>query len=172
MNEQVLNVLLISNKEKSPYVFIKDFNRLMYSEVKTKDAHKKCFCISCLKNFTTKEILNNHKETCWLINETQAVKYEAAIIKFQNCGKQIPIVLKFYADTECLLKRINIEKGKHKKLYQKHIPNSIAAKLVCIDSKFTLPTKIFTGNNCVNNFIKWIFTQQKRINQITNDELY
>ena len=31
-NEQVLNVLLISNGEKSHYVFIKDFNRLMYSK--------------------------------------------------------------------------------------------------------------------------------------------
>ena len=35
-NEQVLNVLLISNEEKSHYVFIKDFNRLMYSQMKTK----------------------------------------------------------------------------------------------------------------------------------------
>ena len=73
-NEQVLNVLLISNKEKSHYVFIKDFNRLMFS--KTKDAHKKHFSMSCLQNFTTKEILNNHRERCLLINETQAVKYE------------------------------------------------------------------------------------------------
>ena len=29
------------------------------------------------------------------------------------------------------------------KLYQKHIPNSIGAKLVFIDNKFTLPTIIF-----------------------------
>ena len=29
-NEQVLNVSLISNEEKSHYVFIKDFNRLMF----------------------------------------------------------------------------------------------------------------------------------------------
>ena len=29
-NEQELNVLLISNEEKSHFVFIKDFNRLMY----------------------------------------------------------------------------------------------------------------------------------------------
>ena len=36
-DEQVLNVLLISNEEKSHNVFIKDFNRLMYSEVKTKN---------------------------------------------------------------------------------------------------------------------------------------
>ena len=122
--------------------------------------------MSCLQNFTTKEVLNSHRERCLLINETQAVKYETGIIKFKNYNKQIPIAFKIYADTECLLKRINIEEGKHTKLYQKHIPNSIGAKLVCIDNRFTLPTKIFTGNNCVNNFIKWILEQQKQINEI------
>ena len=40
LNEQELIVLLISNEEESHYVFIKDFNRLMYSEVKTKNQHK------------------------------------------------------------------------------------------------------------------------------------
>ena len=165
-NEQELNVLLISNEEKSHYVFIKDFNRLMYSEVKTKNQHKKHFCMSCLQNFTTKEILNNHRERCLLINDTQAVKYETGIIKFKNYEKQIPIPFKIYADTECLLKRINISEGKYTKFYQKHIPNSIGAKLVCIDNRFTLPTKIFTGKNCVNNFIKLIFEQQKQINEI------
>ena len=33
-NEQVLNVLLISNEEKSHFVFIKDFNKLMYLKPK------------------------------------------------------------------------------------------------------------------------------------------
>ena len=51
-NEQVLNVLLISNGEKSHYAFIKDFNRLMYSRTKHKD--RKHFCMSCFQNFTTK----------------------------------------------------------------------------------------------------------------------
>ena len=111
-NEQELNVLLISNEEKSHYVFIKDFNRLMYSEVKTKNQHKKHFCMSCLQNFTTKEILNNHRERCLLINDTQAVKYETGVIKFKNYEKQIPIAFKIYADTECFLKRINIDEGK------------------------------------------------------------
>ena len=98
-NEQVLNVLLISNEEKSHYVFIKDFNRLMYSEVKTKNQHKKHFCMACLQNFTTKEILNNHRERCLSINGTQAGIYEAGIIKFKNYDKQIPIPFKIYADT-------------------------------------------------------------------------
>ena len=83
--EKVLNVLLISNEEKSHYVLIKDFNRLMYQ--RTKHQHEKHFCMSCLKNFTTKEILNNHRERWFLINETQAVKYETGTIKFKNYEK-------------------------------------------------------------------------------------
>ena len=99
-----------------------------------------------------------------LINDTQAVQYETGIIKFKNYEKQIPIPFKIYADTECLLKRINISEGKYTKLYQKHISNSIGAKLVCIDNRFTLPTiTMFEGKNCASNFIKWIFTQQERI---------
>ena len=31
-----------------------------------------------------KKVLNNHRERCLLINETQAVKYETGIIKFKN----------------------------------------------------------------------------------------
>ena len=163
-NKQVTNVLLISNEKKSHYVFIKDFSRLIYSKTKHKD--RKHFCMACLQNFTTKEILNNHRETCLSINGTQAVIYETGKIKFKNFDKQIPIPFKICVDTECLLKRIDTTLNKHTKLYQKHIPNSIGAKLVCIDNEFTLPTKIFTGNNCVNDFIKWVFIQQKRINQI------
>ena len=141
----------------------------MSSKVKTKDGHQKHFCMSCLQNFTTKEILNNHRERCLLINETQAVKYETGIIKFKNYEKQIPIPFKIYTDTEFLLKRINIDEGKYTKLYQKHIPNSIGAKLVCIDNKFTLPTIICEGKNCIKKFIKWIFPQQKQIHQINTN---
>ena len=156
-NKQELNVLLISNEEKSHYGFIKDFNRLMYSKTKHKD--RKHFCMSCLQNFTTKEILNKHGERYLLINDNEAVKYETGVIKSKNYEKQIPIPFKIYADTECLLKRINIDEGKYTKLYQKHIPNSIGAKLVCIDNEFTLPTKIFTGSNSIKELIKWVVEQ-------------
>ena len=109
-NEQVLNVLLIKNGNiESHYVLIKDFNRLMYSQIKTKNVHKKHFCMSCLQNFTTKEILNSHRERCFLINGTQAVKYETGKIKFKTFNKQIPIPFKIYADSKCLLKRVNVD---------------------------------------------------------------
>ena len=86
-NEQVLNVLLISNEKKSHYVFIKDCNRLMYSKVKTKNQHIKHFCMASLQNFTSKEILINHRERCLWINDTQAVEYETGAIKFKNYEK-------------------------------------------------------------------------------------
>ena len=51
------------------------------------------------------------------------------------------------------IKRVNINKGGYTKLYQKHIPNSIGTKLVCINNCFTLPTKLFTGSNSIKEFI-------------------
>ena len=40
---QALNLLLITEKDKSHYVFVKDFNRLIFSKAKHKD--KKHFCM-------------------------------------------------------------------------------------------------------------------------------
>ena len=66
---------------------------------KTKRKGKKHFCMSCLQNFRTKEILNNHRKRCLLINGCQAVNYESGITKFTNYNKQILILFKIYADT-------------------------------------------------------------------------
>ena len=62
-------------------------------------------------------------------------------LNFKNYDKVIPIPFKIYADSECSLKRISINKGGYTKLYQKHIPSSIAAKLVCIDNRFIYQLK-------------------------------
>ena len=77
----------------------------MYSEIKIKNQHKKHFCMACLQNLTTKEILNNHREKCLLINNTQAVKYETGVVKFKNYEKEIPIALCRY--------RMFIQKNKY-----------------------------------------------------------
>ena len=76
----------------------------MFSKTKHKD--KKHFCMSCSQNFSTKEILNNHRKRCLLINGCQTVNYEPGIIKFTSYNKQIPILFKIYADTECFLKEL------------------------------------------------------------------
>ena len=98
--------------------------------------------MSCLQNFSTKEILNNHRKRCLLINGFQAVNYKSGIKKFRNYNKQIPILFKIYADTECFLKRTQIKEGEHTIKYQEHYPNSLGAKLVYIDDRFILPSKV------------------------------
>ena len=60
---QTLNLLLISQENKSHYVLIKDFNRLMH--LKTKDQHKKHHFLSCLQRFAKEEILNQHKNNAY-----------------------------------------------------------------------------------------------------------
>ena len=123
--------------------------------------------MSCLQNFSTKEILNNHRKQCLLINGCQVVNYESGIIKFTNYNKQIPILFKIYADTECFLKRTKIKEGEHTIKYQENYPNSIGTKLVCIDDRFTLSTIIFKGKDCINKFIAWVLDKQKWTRQIT-----
>ena len=108
---QTLNLLLITEKDKSHYVFIKDFNRLIFS--RTKDKDEKHHCMSCLQSFTTEEILSNYKKQCLLMNGCQAVDYESGTIKFTNHNKQIPIRFKIYADTECFLEHINSYEGEN-----------------------------------------------------------
>ena len=51
--------------------------------------------MSCLQNFSTKEILNNHGKRCLLNNDSQTVNYESGIIKFTNYNKQYPFFLKY-----------------------------------------------------------------------------
>ena len=109
--------------------------------------------MSCLQSFAKEEILNQHKKQYLLINGCQAVNYESGTIKFTNYNKQIPILFKIYADIECFLKRTNSYEGEYTIKYQKHILNTIGAKLVCIDDRFTLPSIIFTAKNCINEFI-------------------
>ena len=52
---------------------------------------------------------------------------------------------------------MRVNKGGYTKLYQKHIPNSIAAKLVCVNNRSTLPTIILVAvivlKNLLNRFL-------------------
>ena len=98
-----LDLLLISNDFVSHYVYIKDFNRLMFN--KTIHTGKKYFCKSCLQCFSTDKVLTKHKKDCLLINGAQNVKLEKGFISFRSYSKQIPVPFKIYADFECILKK-------------------------------------------------------------------
>ena len=63
-----MELLLINNPEKTEkqhYVYIKDFNRRLYSYNAHKE--KKHFCMHCLQCFYSDTDLENHKENCIVI---------------------------------------------------------------------------------------------------------
>ena len=102
---QTLNLLLITEKDKNHTMFLSKMLTDLCFHEQNKD--KKHYYKSSLQNFTTEEILSNHKKQCLLINGCQAVNYESGQIKFTNYEKQVPIPFKIYAETECFLKRTN-----------------------------------------------------------------
>ena len=55
-----MDLLLTYNENKSHYVYIKDFDRSMFSKIKSKN--KKHFCKYCLHCFSSERILVGHKE--------------------------------------------------------------------------------------------------------------
>ena len=65
--------------------------------------------------------------------------------------------------------KISKKISEHTTFYQKHESNSICDKLVCIDNKYTQPTKIFTGDNCINKFLWWVFKKHKYCKKINEE---
>ena len=151
--------LLISDKFKSHYVYIKDFDRLMFN--KTKYKGQKYFSKNCLQCFSGKKILSEHKEDCLIINGKQSVKLESGFISFKNYSKQIPVPFKIFADFECILKKVNGEvecssNSSYTRKYQNHVSCSFAYKVVCVDNKFSKKIALYRGKDAVYEFIKSI----------------
>ena len=121
-----MDLLLISNGDKSHYVYIKDFNRFMCN--KTRNKNKKYFCKCCLQCFSSEKVLIGHKENCLIINGKQNAKLKSGSISFKNHLKQLPVPFKIYTDLKCMLKNVECDSIKNNSLYtekyQSHIPCS------------------------------------------------
>ena len=142
-----MDLLLIFDENMSHYVYIKDFNRLMFNKIKNKN--KKYFCRCCLQCFSSENVLKEHKENCLVINGKQNVKLGKGSISFKNYSKQLPAPFKIYSDFECILhptssKKVsnkNTHKTEYTEKYQTYIPCSFAYKVVCVDFKFSTEEK-------------------------------
>ena len=69
VTETTLDLLLIWEEEKQHYVWIKDFNRFMFS--RNRNRHRIHFCRYCLQYFGSKEILNKHIPNCIVVDESK-----------------------------------------------------------------------------------------------------
>ena len=58
--ENFMDLLLVTDGDKSHYAYIEDFNRFMFHKAKNKN--KKYFCKSCLQCFSSKNVLTEQKK--------------------------------------------------------------------------------------------------------------
>ena len=146
-----MNILMIHENETFHYVYIKDFNRLMYNITKHKE--KKWFCMRCLEHFSSEIVLNKHKVNCLIINGEQKIELNSGYISFKNYSNKIRVPFKIYADFECILKNTKkFNEGNDNKdssssvkiLYL--IPYEFGYKVVCIDDKFSKGVVIYRAS--------------------------
>ena len=161
------DLLLMHFENKSHYVYIKDFDRLIFSESKNKN--KTHHCRYCLKRFSNENILTKHKENCLVINGSQHVKLDKGSITFNNYSRQLSAPFKIYADFESILKETKVSEcnsieeiidknSSYTKEYQNHIPCGFLDSY-CIDDKFTNDIVVFRGKDYINKFITMILKE-------------
>ena len=167
--EKSIDLLHISNDTMSHYCWIKNFNGLISKQYNNYN-ETKYFCRKCLHGFTTEALLKQHGSNCIedvrIILPTEEDKW----LEFKNIGKQMKVPFIIYADFEALNSPINSANNSpdssYTESYQKHEPCGYAYKVVCIDSRYTKPTKLYRGENCIEEFMNALQEEEKYIGEI------
>ena len=183
-----LDLLYIEGKnnlgeETTHYIYIKDFNRLMFTFTKHKG--KKHFCRHCLQCFYSKESLAKHRVDCIAINGAQAIKMpekytdkngveRSPCVYFKNHDKSLPVPFGIYADFECTTEKISScqpsDRKSYTQQYQKHTACSFGYKVVChYDKKYSGDVVIYRGKDCIQKFMKCMFEEVKNCQSIIRD---
>ena len=187
-----LDLLYIEGKnnlgeETTHYIYMKDFNRLMFTFTKHKG--KKHFCMYCLQCFYSNESLAKHRVNCKEINGVQAIelpqKYidkngveRTPCVYFKNHHKSLPVPFCIVADFEANTEKVadleaNTEKSDSKSYtekYQKHTACRFGYKVVChYDEKYSGDVVIYRGEDCIERFMKCMFEEVKNCQSIIRD---
>ena len=90
-------------------------------KILTDSCFTKHVCKSCLQCFSSKNVLNNHKDVYLSIDSARSMRLEKGTIEFKNFFKQILVPFKTYSDFECILNRVESYEGScPKKISRSH----------------------------------------------------
>ena len=186
--DDCLDLLYIEGKNElgedtTHYVYIKDFNRLMFNFTKHKG--KKHFCRHCLQCFYSKESLAKHMVNCIAINGAQAIKmpekyidkngvWRSPCVYFKNHHKSLPVPFCIYADFECTTEKVSScqpsDNNSYTEKYQKHTACSFGYKVVChYDQMYSGDVVIYRGEDSIKKFMKYMFDEVKNCQKIIRD---
>ena len=126
--KNTIDLFLIEEDGVSHYSLIKNFSRLIRSQITTRTEEPIQICKRCFSHFTKEELLDKHIKYCYN-NATAVVKMPEpnTMLYFKNYHKQLPIPFVVYADFECFTKPMNTcspnPKDSYNYNYQKHEPS-------------------------------------------------
>src|SRR3989454_9506520 len=108
-----IDLLITSREDENHYIWIKDFNKLLYRQAKHHG--RKEFCKNCFQCFSSKEVLEKHNPNCIVLNGTQKIELpkEGSTLEFKSLNKTITVPFVIYTDLEALLK--SLEKSENDK---------------------------------------------------------
>ena len=138
--EQVVNLMLISNGEKSHYCWIKDVGRLLSLQTTDRGHNKKIDCLGCLNCFATSTALEDHEGYC---KSNDVVKVEmparGTSLEFDKFHKKMRVPFVVYADFESFIKPIDTCQSDpsmpYTAQYQHHSPSSFCYYFKCYDDQ-------------------------------------
>ena len=169
--KNTIDLFLHEEDGNSHYSLIKNFNRLITSQI-TKSKNGKIFiCKRCFTHFTNQELLDKHIKYC-SNNKTAFVKMPEpkTNLHFKNYYKQLPIPFTVYADFECFTKPMNScspnPNYSYNYNYQKHEPSGFCFYAKGIAGKRIRPTtytKTFEDEDLAKIFVEKIVELTKGI---------
>ena len=150
--KNTIDLFLIEKDGKKHYSLIKNFHRLIRSQI-TKSKDGKIFiCKRCFSHFTKEELLEKHIKYC-SNNATALVKMPEpnTMLYFKNYHKQLPVPFVVYADFECFTKPMNSccpnPKDSYNYNYQKHEPSGFCFYAKGIVPGIHIKPIIYTKNS-------------------------
>jgi len=148
-NKNVINILQVTEDDKSHLVWIKDLSKLLNTDT-TVNKNKRYHCDNCLSaSYTTPEALNNHQDYC-LVNESCRAVFppkDKSTLKFRNHNNEFKHPFAIFADFESTLLDHEEKVGENTERYQKHVPNSFGLYYKCIHDEHSEAPFLFSDPN-------------------------
>ena len=159
----------------SHYSLIKNFTRLVKTQITSSKNGSVFICKKCFTHFTKYELLQKHLSYC-STNETVSVRMppKNTMLCFNNYHKKFPIPFVVYADFECFTKPMNTcspnPEYSYNYNYQKHEPSGFCFYIKGIVPNTMFEPIIYTKTKSTDD-IAVIFVSKlaKVTNKIYND---
>lgn len=148
-----INLLLY----KGHYYLIRHLSRLLSQQSGLKNRY--FYCHWCLLSYHTKSALEDHDTLCRRKLQRLKPPKSSEPICFKNYSRMFFLPFIIFYDIEATLQRIGDEE-------QSHSPVSVCSFTVCQHARYTEKPKVFTGENCIEQFLKHLRTEARRIDDL------